>query len=110
MKKSDPAQVITEYALSSRDALCQKALECFIDIYGAAAGNAALSFYLVEEVYIAGGIATKIKDKLKEQRFRDAFTNKGLMSSNMKKIKIKIKLIQQESIGLYGALKVALDS
>ncbi len=108
MKKNDPAQVITEYALSGCDVLCQKTLACFIDIYGAAAGNAALSFYPVDEVYVAGGIASKIKDKLKAQRFRDAFINKGLMTSNMKKI--KIKLILQESVGLYGALKVALDS
>ncbi len=108
MKKTDPAQVVTEYALSGSDVLCQKTLECFIDIYGAAAANAALYFYPVGEVYIAGGIGIKIKDKLQGQRFIDAFINKGLMSSNMEKI--TIKLILQESVGLYGALKVALDS
>lgn len=108
MKKTESAQVITQYALSGSDKLCQKTLDCFIDIYGAAAGNAALYFYPVEEVYIAGGIGVKIKDKLQGQRFIDAFINKGLMSSNMKKI--KIKLILQESVGLYGALKAAVDS
>ncbi len=107
MKKMDPARLITEYALSDNDALCQKTLACFIDIYGAAAANAALYFYPVDEVYIAGGIGIKIKDKLNGQRFTDAFTNKGLMSSNMEKI--RIKLILQENVGLYGALTVAFD-
>ncbi len=108
MKKTDPSQVITQYALSASDALCQKTLDCFVDIYGAAAANAALYFYPVEEVYIAGGIGVKIKEKLQEPRFINAFINKGLMSSNMKKI--RIKLILQENVGLYGALKVAFNS
>lgn len=108
MQTTDPAQVITKAALSNSDPVCQKTLECFVDIYGAAAANAALYFYPVDEVYIAGGIAARIKGKLQEQRFIDAFINKGLMSSNMEKI--RIKLILQESVGLYGALKVVLDS
>jgi len=105
MQKNDPAQVITEYALSARDDLCHKTLECFIDIYGSATGNAALHFFPVDEVYIAGGIASNIKDLLVGDRFLNAFNNKGLMSANMKQI--TIKLILQENIGLYGALYVA---
>lgn len=104
MQKNDSSQVVTEYALSENDELCQKTLEFFIDIYGAAAGNAVLQFYPVDEVYIAGGIAPKIKDKLVGQHFIDAFNNKGLMSDNMQKI--SIKLILQDNIGLYGALSV----
>lgn len=104
MQNNDPSQVITEYALSENDELCQKTLECFIDIYGSASGNTALHFYPVDEVYISGGIASKIKDKLVGNRFIDAFNNKGLMSGNMKQI--TIKLILQENIGLYGALSV----
>jgi len=106
MLKKDPAQVITDYALSKSDGLCQQTLDCFIDIYGAAAGNAALYFYPVDEVYIAGGIAPKIKDQLSGQRFIDAFNAKGLMFENMKKLTIKIVL--QEKVGLYGALSNAL--
>ena len=102
MKRSDPAQVITGLALTNTDELCQKALDCFIDIYGAAAGNTALYYYPVDELYIAGGIAVKIKDRLQGRRFIDAFSNKGLMSSNMKEL--TIKLIVQDRVGLYGAL------
>lgn len=102
MQKVDPAQVITEYALSDDDELCQQTLECFIDIYGSAAGNAALHYYPIGELYIAGGIAPKIKDRMLNRRFIDAFVNKGAMSSNMEKI--TIKLIVQDKVGLYGAL------
>jgi len=107
MQKIDPAQVISEHALSNDDALCQKTLEVFIDIYAAAAGNIVLQHYPVSELYIAGGIAPKIKDKMLGQCFIDAFINKGLMSSNMKKI--TIKLVMQEKVGLYGALIQAQD-
>ncbi|MCW8831642.1 MAG: glucokinase, partial [Gammaproteobacteria bacterium] len=105
MQKTDPAQAITEYGLLGSDALCQKTLEVFIDIYGAASSNVALYYYPVTELYIAGGIAPKIKDKMLGQRFIDAFVNKGIMSSNMEKI--TIKLIMQEKAGLYGALSRA---
>ena len=105
MKQSDPASVISHYALMNSDDLCQKTLDCFIDIYGSAASNIALHYYPIGEVYIAGGIAPKIKTRLMEPRFIQAFNNKELMSSNMKKI--TIKLICQDKAGLYGALSYA---
>lgn len=104
MKVNDPAQVITEYALADTDELCQQTLTCFIDIYGAAAGNVALYYYPIGELYIAGGIAAKIKDKIMSPAFIQAFVDKGLLSSNMKKI--TIKLIIQDKVGLYGALAI----
>jgi glucokinase len=101
----DYARLITEQALSKKDDLCQQTLNIFIDIYGAAAGNVALHYYPLNELYIAGGIAPKIKTKMSEQRFIKAFLNKGVMSANMKKI--TVKLITQEKVGLYGALAQA---
>lgn len=105
IKKHNAAQVITSQALMNTDELCVATLNCFIDIYGAAAGNAALYYYPVDEVYIAGGIAPKIKNKLLNDRFLTAFTAKGLMSSNMKNI--TIKLILNEKVGIQGALLMA---
>lgn len=107
MKLKDPAQVIAEYALSDKDELCQATLACFTDIYGAATGNVALNYYPVGEVYIAGGIAMKIKDKILSPAFIEAFTNKGLLTEKMKNI--TIKLITQEKVALYGALAMLHD-
>jgi len=102
MSKNDPAQVISNHALSGDDELCVETLDLFISIYGAAAGNLALNYYPVNEIYIAGGIAIKIKDKLIAPSFINAFDNKGLLTSGMKKI--TVKLIVQEKIGLLGAI------
>jgi len=100
----DPAQVITDYALSGDDELCQTTLDCFIEIYGAAAGNVALNYYPVDVLYIAGGIAAKIKPKMIDSAFINAFVDKGLLSSNMRNI--TVKLITQDKVGLYGALAI----
>lgn len=105
MENIDPAQIIAEQALSGNDIVCEKALDIFIEIYGAAASNVALHYYPVQELYIAGGIAPKIKDKMSGSLFINAFLNKGPMSENMKKI--TIKLINQDRVGLYGALAKA---
>jgi len=102
LRKGDPAKIITDAALLHNDELCVKAVEIFVQIYGAAAGNAALSYYPVEEVLIAGGIAPKIKDYVHTSLFIDAFNQKDLMAFNMQKV--TIKLITQDRIGLYGAL------
>jgi glucokinase len=108
MRNNDPARVIAEHGLTGDDALCRKTLDVFIDIYGAAAGDIVLQHYPVKELYIAGGIAPKIKDGMLGSRFIDAFINKNLMSANMKKV--TVKLILQERAGLIGALSVAQSS
>jgi glucokinase len=101
----DPAQVITEHALQEDDELCLKTLELFIDIYGSAAGNVALHYYPIGDLYIAGGIAAKIKRKMADGRFIDAFLKKGKISPILKNITVKV--ITQEKVGLYGALAYA---
>lgn len=105
MQQGDPAQVITEHALAETDELCSLTVKLFIDIYGSAAGNVALHYYPIGTVYIAGGIAAKIRDKLANGRFIDAFLNKGPMSTVLHKV--TVKLVTEEKAGLFGALSVA---
>jgi len=108
LKSSDPAKVITDYALNDSDQLCIETLNCFIEIYAAALSDIALHYYPLQTVYVAGGIATKIKDKLLSQRFLKAFENKGLMTDNMKEI--SVNLIVNENVGLNGAQLYAIKS
>lgn len=105
IETNDPAKIITESALSNSDELCVKTLELFVEIYGAVAGDIALHYYPVEELYIAGGIAPKIKDKIDSSLFLEHFTDKGLMSKNLESI--TIKLVMNEKVGLYGAIMEA---
>ncbi|MFW2440366.1 MAG: glucokinase [Arenicellales bacterium] len=108
MLDADPAQVITKHALQEDDELCLKSLELFIDIYGSAAGNVALHYYPIGELYIAGGIAAKINRPMADGRFIDAFLKKGKISPILKNITVKV--ITQEKVGLYGALAYVTKS
>lgn len=105
IKQQDPAVVITQQALTSNDTLCQKTLECFVEIYGAVAGDVALHYYPVTDVYIAGGIAPGIRQALDSEQFRVAFTSKDKMQYVMRAI--NVKLIIKQDVGLHGAFKYA---
>ncbi|WP_396681957.1 glucokinase [Microcystis aeruginosa] len=66
------ADTIIQLAQSG-NTLCKNALDQFISIWGAQAGNLALTYKAVGGVYI-GGISIPI-EILKEGKFRDAFIN-----------------------------------
>lgn len=104
MQDADPAQVISKYALTD-DELCARALTCFIEIYGAVAGDIALHYYPVSAVYLAGGIGPKIKDMLASDAFTKAFCNKGPMRENLQRL--PIKLVLTANPGLDGAITYA---
>jgi glucokinase len=106
MQNEDPAQVISEYAVSG-DELCARALSCFIEIYGAVAGDIALHYYPVDAVYLAGGIGPKIKDMLASDVFTKAFCNKGPMRENLQRL--PIKLVLTANPGLDGAIAYARE-
>ncbi len=73
MQSADPAAVISQAALAGTCALCVQAMDMFVSIYGAEAGNLALKMMATRGIYIGGGIAPRIISKLKEPRFREAF-------------------------------------
>jgi len=104
-KDSDPAEVITKYAMAESDEICMKTLQMFIQIYGATASNIVLHYFPVNRLYIAGGIAPKIQNQMMNAEFLNAFLNKGLMTANLEQM--TIKLVTQEKVGLLGALSQA---
>jgi glucokinase len=65
----DPNAVITELALAAKSEICEKALDMFVSAYGSEAGNLALKLLSVGGVYIGGGIAPRILEKLKDGTF-----------------------------------------
>ena len=91
-KKEDPSAVISDVAMSKKDICCEKALDLFVSIYGAEAGNLALTALATSGVYIGGGIAPKILNKLKEGAFMQAFTHKGRLSVLISHIPVKVIL------------------
>jgi glucokinase len=79
-ESGDHAMTISINALSRKAPLCVKALELFVDVYGAQAGNLALTFNATGGVYVGGGIAPKIVAKLTDGAFVSAFKDKGRLS------------------------------
>jgi glucokinase len=58
-------------------------------------------------VYLAGGIAPRIVDKLRDGSFADGFRHKGRLSSLLEKIPVHV--ITNKSVGLLGAAAVAAE-
>lgn len=105
MRDDDPAAAITRAALEQNDALANRALDLFIDIYGAQAGNLALTAGATGGVYIAGGIAPKILSRCTDGRFMRAFCNKGKMTPYVTAIPVQV--VTNPQVGLLGAALAA---
>jgi glucokinase len=108
LRKGDPAPIISKLALSGGSLLCQQALELFVSLYGAEAGNLALKVMATGGVYLGGGIAPKIILKLKEPVFMNAFTAKGRMRPLLQGMPVRV--IMNPKTALLGAARhAALD-
>ncbi|HXG64914.1 MAG TPA: glucokinase [Blastocatellia bacterium] len=105
MKSEDPSAVIANTALAGGCELCVKALDMFVSLYGAAAGNVALLLKSTAGVYVGGGIAPKIIEKLKDGTFMKAFTSKGRLSPLLENMPVRI--IMNDKTALLGAARVA---
>lgn len=90
--------LITEKALSGESEICIDALHWFVSLYGGEAGNLALKFLAVGGVYIAGGIAIKIAEILKNGIFMKAFCDKGRFSSLLSSIPVKVVLTDDAAL------------
>jgi glucokinase len=107
MDKEDPAAVITRYAINGDDALCHEALQRFCRIFGAVAGNLALTGLATGGVYLGGGIPPKILSELKKDAFMEGFTAKGRFSDFMKAIPVQV--ICEDRAALIGAAQRAYE-
>ncbi|MGA8262398.1 MAG: glucokinase [Arenicellales bacterium] len=104
-KHGDRAPAITRAALEYNDPLAGEALTLFVDIYGAHAGNVALTTGARGGVYVAGGIAPKILPRLRDGRFIRAFLDKGTMSRYLAAIPVRV--VSNPDVGLIGATMAA---
>ncbi|MHB9101373.1 MAG: glucokinase [Sulfuricella sp.] len=105
MKAGDPAAAISDCAMGGKDDLAVSALDLFARIYGAEAGNLALKVLARGGVYIAGGIAPQIMEKLKDGEFLRAFAAKGRFAGLLGDIPVHVVL--NPKVGLMGAAWVA---
>lgn len=97
----DPAQVVTAAAL---DGTCERAalaLDRWVSIYGAEAGNLALKGLAVNGVFVGGGIAPRIAAVLRRGGFVEAFRQKGRLKPLLEQI--PVTLILDDRAALWGA-------
>jgi glucokinase len=103
---ADPAPEITRLGLSLACPVCRNVLDLWAAIYGSEAGNLALKVLALGGVFVAGGIAVKIIDKIKDGTFFEAFKDKwkfeGLLGN------IPVSVVLNESAPLLGAAYEAL--
>ena len=98
---ADSSALISQAALAGEPEICVKALETFVSVYGAEAGNLALRAKAIGGVYIGGGIAPKIRGKLGDGTFMRAFVDKGRYQEFVSAI--PVYLILNEKTALQGA-------
>jgi glucokinase len=95
---NDPSAVISQGALSAESEICVNALDLFVSVYGAEAGNLALRGKATGGVYVGGGIAPKILGKLKEGSFMRAFVDKGRYAELLSAMPVQVILNDQAAL------------
>jgi glucokinase len=87
-------------ALAGSDALTSAALDRFLLVLGAVAGDIALA-QGADAVVIAGGLGLKLADRFERSGFRSRFIAKGRFEPRMEAL--PVKLITHPQPGLFGA-------
>jgi len=105
LKNSDPAAAISRAALDGTHPLAEKALDLWISVYGAEAGNLALKTMATGGLFLAGGISPKILAKLTGPTFMQSFLEKGRLRSLLEVMPVQV--VTNEKAGLLGAARCA---
>ncbi|MFO0982146.1 MAG: glucokinase [Planctomycetota bacterium] len=102
----DPA-AITAAAASGNDALARSALDLFVTLYGAEAGNLALKVMATGGVFLGGGIAPRILPFLQDGRFLAAFFAKGRLRPVLEAMPVRV--VTNDQAALLGAARHAAE-
>ncbi|HXM64111.1 MAG TPA: glucokinase [Terriglobales bacterium] len=105
MAHADAAATVSRAALAGKCALCEQALDLFVSVFAAEAGNLALKVMATGGVYLGGGIAPKMLAKLSGPLFMQAFAGKGRMQPLLEAMPVKV--ITNDKTALLGAARCA---
>jgi glucokinase len=101
----DAPAIISRAAHERSCRTCVEALELFVSLYGAEAGNLALKLMATGGVFLGGGIAPKNLPALKQGDFLRSFAAKGRMKSLLEDVPVRVILSDQAA--LVGAARCA---
>jgi glucokinase len=105
-KTEDTAAVIGRFGLAKSDPVAVQALDLVVSLYGAQAGNLALTGLATGGVYVAGGVAPKLIEKLKDGTFIQGFLNKEERMQGLLKA-MPVHVVINANVGLLGSAVAA---
>jgi glucokinase len=105
LSRTEAAAVISRAALDGSNPVASRALDLWVSVYGAEAGNLALKTMAVGGVFLGGGISPKILPKLTDSAFMSAFVDKGRLRPLLEGITVQV--ITNDKAGLLGAARCA---
>ena len=108
LRREEPSPLISRLGLEGRAEICVRALELFVAIYGAEAGNLALRMLATAGVYLGGGIAPRILPVLRAPAFLAAFTGKGRLRALLEDVPVRVVLNDRAAL-LGAARRAALE-
>jgi len=97
----DPAGAISGAAMARKTPIAVAALNRFVSILGAVAGDVALTGTAFGGIYLGGGIPPKIRTFIIKGPFQEAFTRKGRFRPMLEKTAVRI--IVNDRAALIGA-------
>jgi glucokinase len=100
------AAAVVRRAVAEQEPAACRAVDLFIECYGAVAGDHALSILARGGVYVTGGIAPKLLARMSSGGFLAAFRNKGGHAGLMAQFPVHV--VVDEALGLSGAASIAL--
>jgi glucokinase len=101
----DAAAAISSAALDGTNRLAEQALDLWVSVYGAEAGNLALKEMATGGIFLGGGISPKILPKLTGPIFLRAFHDKGRLRPLLEGIPVRV--ITNDKAALLGAARCA---
>jgi glucokinase len=106
LQREDAGAVIGKLGVAGGDPTCVATLNLFAQLYGVEAGDLALKSLATGGVFLAGGIAPRVRSILQNGGFVSAFNDKGRMSHLTAGFRVSIVL--QSEVGLIGACRAGL--
>jgi len=105
LESDNAAAAISGAALDGSNRLAEQALDLWVSVYGAEAGNLALKTMATGGIFLGGGISPKILPKLTGPLFMRAFLEKGRLRPLLESIAVQV--ITDDKAGLLGAARCA---
>ncbi len=104
--RGDPSAAISMAASNGSDPLARRSMDLFCKLYGAQAGNLGLTGLASGGIYVAGGVAPRIIDMLKNGLFMQGFMNKEERMQDLLAA-MPVRVVLNTRVGLMGAAVLA---